>query len=154
MPVWVVRGGREVRFEIPALAMTLLCFPSWAVAADGGSEGATRFDGAWTATVTCPNHADALGYSFAVPSQVTAGVLHGERMRPGEPGWLVLDGHIEADGQAMLYAKGLVGAAPAAVGHAPRGTDYGYHVQARFSDGHGAGARVEGRPCTLDFERR
>jgi hypothetical protein len=85
---------------------------------------------------------------------VKNGVLHGEKGKQGEPGWLKLDGTIAADGAADLYASGLVGAAPYAVGQRPAGTAYGYHVDARFSDSTGSGHRVEGRPCTLSFKRK
>ncbi|HEY5106568.1 MAG TPA: hypothetical protein VII73_07330 [Caulobacteraceae bacterium] len=143
-----------MKSQILTLGVALLCGSAGAEPSRGGSDVASRFDGAWTATVTCTNWAGALGYSFAIPSQVTAGVLHGERMHAGEPGWLVLDGRIEPDGQAKLYAKGLVGASATAVGQQPKGTDYGYHVTAHFNESHGSGARVEGRPCDLDFARQ
>jgi len=41
----------------------------------------------------------------------------------GQPGWLQLDGRILDDGSADLYAKGIVGAAPFAVGQRPAGTE-------------------------------
>jgi len=139
-----------MRLEL--LAIVLMVLPTAASADPPG--GVARFDGDWTATVSCPDANGALGYSFEAPTRIKDGVLHGERLHPGEPGWLVLDGQIQADGQARLYAKGLVGAAPFAVGQRPKGTDYGYHVVARFEDGKGSGARVEGRRCDLEFIRR
>jgi len=139
-----------MRGVILALATALL--PAAAVAGPG--DDPARFDGAWTATVTCPNASGALGYAFDVPSQVKAGVYHGERLGAGEPGWLTLDGRIETDGKAMLHAKGLVGASPMAVGQRPRGTDYGYDVAAQFDGSHGSGSRVEGRRCDLTFVRK
>lgn len=138
-----------MRFQILALIAAALPAAAWADAPGG----VARFDGDWVATVSCPNSNGALGYSFEAPTQIKDGVLHGERMHAGEPGWLVLDGRIEPDGQAKLYAKGLVGAAPFAVGQRPKGTDYGYHVIARFEDKRGSGTRVEGRPCDLEFIR-
>jgi len=131
----------------------IAAFLPGAAAADPPA-GLARFDGAWVATVSCSNYAGALGYAFDVPSEVKDGVLHGERLHPGEPGWLLLEGRIEADGQARLTAKGLVGAAPMAVGQRPKGTDYGYHVAATFEATRGSGARIEGRPCDLVFVRR
>jgi hypothetical protein len=119
-----------------------------------GQAASSPFDGAWTTTVTCPNGEGVLGYSFDVPTTIKNGVVHGQRMSPGEPGYLVLDGPIAPDGSAKLYAKGLVGASEVALGHAPVGTDYGYHVDAHFEAGKGRGTRVEGRPCELVFERR
>jgi hypothetical protein len=113
-----------------------------------------RFDGEWDLVLTCPNSNGALGYSFRFPAFVKDGVLHAEKGAKGEPGWLQLDGNIPADGHANLYANGLVGASEAAVGHRPPGTQYGYHVDAQFSDTSGKGNRVEGRPCSVDFNRK
>lgn len=115
---------------------------------------ANPFDGAWIATVSCPNTEGAMGYVFDVPITITGGAAHGQRLKPGEPGWLKLDGRVDDDGQAELDARGLVGAAPFAVGHQPRGTEYGYHVEARFEGDSGSGRRIEGRPCALSFVRR
>jgi hypothetical protein len=108
------------------------------------AQSANRFDGSWTATVSCPDADGALGYSFDVPTTIHDGLLHGERMREGEPGRLVLDGQVQPDGQARLFA----------IGHAPKGTQYGYHVVATFQDAGGTGKRVEGRSCELTFSRR
>jgi hypothetical protein len=113
-----------------------------------------RFDGLWDTIVSCENTSGALGYSFEFVSTVKQGVLHGEKGKPGEPGWLKLDGTITTDGVADLYASGLVGAAPYAVGQRPAGSAYGYHVDARFSGTKGSGHRVEGRPCTVSFTRK
>jgi hypothetical protein len=117
------------------------------------AEGTDRFDGTWTAVLSCPNSNGALGYSFEFPATVTHGVLHAEKGTRGEPGWLTIDGPIGADGAASLYASGLVGAAPFAVGQRPAGTLYGYHLDTKFTESEGAGHRVEGRPCTVAFRR-
>jgi hypothetical protein len=112
-----------------------------------------HFDGVWDTVLSCVNSHGALGYSFQFPSTVKQGVLHGEKGTRGQPGWLQLDGKILEDGSANLYAAGLVGAAPFAVGQRPAGTEYGYHIDAKFSDAAGKGARVEGRPCTVTFTK-
>lgn len=112
-----------------------------------------RFDGVWMTIVSCTNSNGALGYSFEFPSTVRDGVLHGEKGTKGEPGWLQLDGRIQPDGSADLYASGLVGAAPYAVGQRPAGSAYGYHLETRFTGDSGSGRRVEGRPCTATFTR-
>jgi len=112
------------------------------------------FDGIWDTILSCPNTRGALGYSFQFDSRVLNGVLHGQKGTQGEPGWLQIDGTIMPDGSADLYASGLVGAAPFAVGQRPAGTSYGYHVRARFAGGTGKGERVEGRPCSVTFRRR
>jgi hypothetical protein len=115
---------------------------------------AAAFDGIWTTILSCSNSNGALGYSFEFPSTVKDSVLHGEKGTKGEPGWLSLDGRIQADGAAQLYVDGLVGAAPFAVGQRPAGTAYGYHVDAKFSGDTGSGHRVEGRPCSVSFTRK
>lgn len=112
-----------------------------------------RFDGVWDTILSCTNSNGALGYSFEFPSTVKDGVLHGEKGTKGEPGWLQIDGKILHDGAANLYANGLVGAAPFAVGQRPAGTEYGYHLDTKFSDTSGKGTRVEGRPCSVTFTK-
>jgi hypothetical protein len=113
-----------------------------------------RFDGTWETVLSCENAAGALGYSFKFPSTVKDGALHGEKGTKGRPGWLQLDGKIQPDGIAKIYADGLVGAADAAVGHRPSGTQYGYHIDAKFSEDSGTGKRVEGRACSVTFDRK
>jgi hypothetical protein len=112
-----------------------------------------QFDGTWNTIVSCPNDQDALGYAFEFPSNVKDRMLHGEKGTKNEPGWLQIDGPIAADGSASLFADGLVGAAPYAVGHQPAGTQYGYHIDTKFSGRSGSGHRVEGRPCTVEFRK-
>jgi hypothetical protein len=119
-----------------------------------GEEPRGPFDGVWTTILSCTNSNGALGYSFEFPSTVKEGVLHGEKGTKGEPGWLSLDGRIQPDGTAHFYVDGLVGAAPFAVGQRPAGTAYGYHVEARFLGETGTGHRVEGRPCSIEYERK
>jgi hypothetical protein len=101
-------------------ALVLLTLGNVVQAADN------RFDGTWDTVVSCENAAGALGYSFKFPSPVKDGVLHGEKGTKGKPGWLQLDGKIQPDGVANIYADGLVGTADAAVGHRPSGTQYDY----------------------------
>jgi hypothetical protein len=112
------------------------------------------FDGSWDTVLSCENAAGALGYSFKFTSSVKDGVLHGEKGSKGKPGWLQLDGKILPDGSANLYVDGLVGAAETAVGRRPAGTEYGYHVDAKFSGKSGTGKRVEGRPCSVAFTKK
>jgi hypothetical protein len=111
------------------------------------------FDGTWDTTVSCSNTQGAQGYSYRFSSVVKESVLHGERGTKGQPGWLQLDGKITPDGVGKFYANGLVGAPEAAVGHRPAGSDFAYHVDAKFSGESGTGKRVEGRPCELTFAK-
>jgi hypothetical protein len=116
--------------------------------------GDNPFDGVWDTILSCENTAGAQGYSFKFPSVVKDGVLHAEKGTKGKPGWLQLDGKVLTDGSAKIYADGLVGAPEAAVGHRPAGTEYGYHIEAKFTGDSGTGKRVEGRSCSVAFDRK
>lgn len=111
------------------------------------------FDGKWDTILSCENAAGALGYSFKFPSVVKDWTLHGEKGDKGKPGFLQIDGKIDADGSAKFYADGLVGASEAAVGRRPAGTEYGYHIEAKFTADSGTGKRIEGRACSVTFSR-
>jgi TIR domain len=113
------------------------------------------FDGDWSITFSCPAVGSALGYSYRVAAQISDGLLHGEKGEKGKPGWLTIDGKIGPDGSLdNLYVDSLVGASQVAVGNVPRGTEFGYHVAGKLGGSSGAGRRVEGRPCTLDFAKQ
>jgi class 3 adenylate cyclase len=116
--------------------------------------GAQRFDGSWTTTLSCPPAAGALGYSNQFTAQVKDGHYYGSYGTPGQPSSLTLDGKIQPDGTADIYAKGFVGSSAFAVGNVSKGTPYGYHITGRFEGSKGTGNRVEGRPCNFDFVRQ
>lgn len=139
------------RLSLLALALALALAPG---ASLSGAELDRHFDGTWDTVLSCENTAGAQGYSFKFPSVVRDGALHGEKGTKGKPGWLQLDGKILADGSANIYAEGLVGAADTAVGHRPAGTQYGYHIEAKFSQDSGSGKRVEGRACAVTFAKK
>jgi len=122
--------------------------------AANSQDDSKRFDGTWDTTVSCSNTEGALGYSYQFPATVKDGVLHGEKGEKGKPGWFELNGKILPDGTMKLYAKGLVGAQEVAVGHRPRGSAFGYHVEGKFSEKEGNGKRVEGRPCEVEFAKK
>ncbi len=143
---------KDLRFPTPLVAFALAVV--WASPALRCADPDTRFDGTWETVLSCKNTAGALGYSFKFPSLVENGVLHGQKGDKGKPGWLQLDGKILSDGSADLYADGLVGASEVAVGRRPKGTAYGYHIDAKFSATSGTGERVEGRPCSVTFARK
>jgi TIR domain len=115
---------------------------------------AGSFDGIWITTISCPAAAGALGVSYQFDSQVKNGLFHGSRGIEGKPGWLTLDGKIQSNGAVDIYAKGIVNSSVFAAGNVPTGTDYGYHVTGRLAGSSGTGNRVEGRPCTLTFDKK
>lgn len=127
----------------------LLMFP----VAAGWAADVHPFDGKWDLVLSCENTRGALGYSFKFPAVVKEDALHGEKGDKGKPGFLQVDGKIAPDGSAKFLADGLVGAADAAVGHRPAGTQYSYHIDAKFTPDSGTGNRVEGRACSVTFTR-
>src|ERR1039458_3581695 len=132
------------------IALGLMLLPSVAGAAEP-----QRFDGMWQTTVSCAAARDALGYSFRFVSTVKDGVLHGLHGTADEPGSLQIDGKIAVDGVSKLYANGRTGSKEYVPGRdTPRGTEYGYNIDAKFEESTGSGTRIEGRPCTLQFEKQ
>ncbi len=139
---------RHARNILSVLVLMLL--PNASYASD-----TQRFDGKWLTTVSCPNFRDALGFSFQFMSIVKDGVFHGLHGTEGEPGSLQIDGTIPPDGKASLYAKGRTGSKESVPGRdTPKGTEYGYNIDAQFDGSTGTGTRVEGRPCSLKFAKQ
>ncbi len=132
------------------LGFFLLLLPNFSTAWD-----AQPFDGKWLTTVSCANFRDALGFSYQFVSTVRDGVLHGLHGAQGEPGSLQIDGTIPPDGKASLYAKGRTGSKEYVPGRdTPKGTEYGYNIDAHFDGTTGTGTRIEGRPCSLKFAKQ
>jgi len=113
------------------------------------------FDGAWQTTVSCAAAGGALGFSYRFDSEIKDGAFRGLHGELDAPGYLLITGAVGADGSAKLYAAGRTGSKEFVPGRdTPRGTEYGYNIDAHFADATGTGTRVEGRPCSLQFERR
>jgi hypothetical protein len=113
------------------------------------------FDGKWLTTVSCEGARDALGYSFRFVSEVKNGKFRGLHGTEGKPSSLLIEGTVSADGTAKLYATGRTGSKEYVPGRdTPRGTEYSYSIEAHFKGSTGTGARVEGRPCSLQFEKK
>jgi hypothetical protein len=144
-------GRNSMRIPISVLSLVLTLTGVGAARAD---DAVRKFDGIWDTILTCANSNGALGFSYHFDSSVKDGLLHGEKGTKGQPGWFQLDGKIPVDGSASLYAEGLVGAAPFAVGQRPKGTQYGFHVASMFAERSGTGTRVEGRPCSVTFMKK
>jgi hypothetical protein len=135
--------------------LTLLMIPLLLLAAASPAQNAGSFDGKWLTTLSCENYRDALGFSYQFVGTVKDGTYHGVHGTEGEPGSLVIEGPIAADGKASFYARGRTGSKEYVPGRdTPRGTEYGYNINARFFGAAGSGTRVEGRPCTLKFAKQ
>ncbi|MGO9255253.1 MAG: hypothetical protein ACLQU1_02965 [Bryobacteraceae bacterium] len=114
-----------------------------------------RFDGKWLTTVSCEAARDALGYSFRFVSEVKNGNFRGLYGPEGKPSSLLIEGTVGTDGAGKLYSTGRTGSKEYVPGRdTPRGTEYSYSIEAHFKGATGNGARVEGRPCSLQFEKQ
>jgi hypothetical protein len=114
-----------------------------------------RFDGQWLTTVSCEPSRGALGFSYQFTSVVTHGYFDGLHGTDGQPGFLHIKGPIFDDGTGKLYANGMTGSKEFVPGtDTPRGTEFGYHINSHFDKHHGEGTRVEGRACSLEFEKQ
>lgn len=114
-----------------------------------------RYDGKWMTTVSCEASRGALGFSYRFLGEVKDGNYEGMHGVKGQPSSLHVTGRVEDDGTAKLYADGYTGSKEFVPGtDTPRGTNFGYHINATFDQRHGTGTRVEGRPCTYEFERQ
>jgi hypothetical protein len=141
---------------LPLTAVVLLLLPSPSISQDRSEspDHTTRFDGKWQTTVSCEPSRGALGFSYRFISEVRQGNFHGLRGVEGQPSSLLIDGTINDDGTARLYAAGKTGSKEFVPGtDTAKGTDFGYHIRAHFDLRHGEGTRIEGRPCTLEFEK-
>jgi len=152
--------GAAAAHDAPAQAAPALA-ASVARAADpttrtpaGAATASTHFDGAWSVSVVCePMGPGAMGYQFDFVAQVQDNFLRGERRAKGSPGWLLLQGPIQPDGNATLDAQGLTDD-PKYSNGLVHGTPYAYRVAARFEADHGAGRRLETRACDLHFAKQ
>jgi hypothetical protein len=113
------------------------------------------FDGKWLTTVSCEGARDALGYSFRFVSEVKKGKFRGLHGTERKPSSLLIEGTVGADGSGKLYATGRTGSKEYVPGRdTPRGTEYSYSIDAHFKGTTGTGTRIEGRPCSLQFEKQ
>jgi len=118
---------------------------------------ATKYDGAWNITMTCPPHNedddDAKGYTHRFAGQVANGELSATHGKEAEPGWHFLHGRIRGDGNATLRLEGVVNNPKYAINDAPKGKPYSYRVKAHFEESSGSGQRLTGRVCEFKFNR-
>jgi len=142
--------------EVPAMrSATKFLLPIALVLLSGTAHAAEPFDGKWLTLVSCAAARDALGYSYRFVSEVKDGNLRGLHGVEGKPSSLLIEGKVASDGTAKLYATGHTGSKEFVPGRdAPRGTEYSYNIEAHFKSTAGNGTRVEGRPCSFQFEKQ
>lgn len=115
------------------------------------------FDGNWSTKLVCPSKGNTEGYTWQFASVIQNSNFHGDRGTAGEPGYLLVEGKIAADGSAKLSANGIVASRKYARGIlAHKGEEYSYEIKAHFDETKGTGVRNEGlgivgRACTFDF---
>ena len=142
---------RDAATKIAKAAPALTPAPTSASAAGGDG----HYDGAWNVTVICAKSSDgAFGYTYAFDAVVKNNVLRGERNAEGKPGWLLLQGAIQPDGNATLDAQGITDDPKYTSNNVAQGTRFGYHVAAHFDSNRGTGRRLELRPCDLRFAKQ
>jgi hypothetical protein len=126
-------------------------------ASDQASPG---LDGKWLTTLTCPPKGSTEGYTWQFSSVIQNSSFRGEHGTAGDPGYLLLEGKVAADGSAKLAATGIVASRKYSRGvFAHKGEQYNYDVKAQFEKTKGTGMRSEGlgivgRPCTFDFVKQ
>jgi hypothetical protein len=125
------------------------------VSVPASAQASGPFDGSWTVTVSCPpDPGGARGYNLIFDAQVSNGTLRGLYGTEGRAPWLRLEGQVQPNGAAALFAHGQTGNPDVAIGHLNTGTPYSYRVSAQFEGARGSGRRIDVRPCTLGFVRR
>ena len=134
------------------------------VAAPPAAEKATRvaansttaYDGNWNVAVICAPTPDggAQGYNYQFIAQVKDGFLRGDRLIEGDPGWLRIQGPIQADGNATLDARGITDDPKYTIGGGRKGMPFKYTVAAKFDGSRGSGRRLELRTCDLQFAKQ
>jgi len=141
------------RASLRAATALLVCSLAFA-------QSAARFDGQWLTTLTCPAKGNTEGYTWQFGSVIQNGNFRGERGTAGEPGYLLIEGKIGADGSVKLSATGIVVSRKYARGvFAHKGEEYSYNIKAQFKETQGSGVRdqglgIVGRPCTFDFVKQ
>jgi hypothetical protein len=135
--------------------LLLACAASFA----GAQAQAGHFDGTWTTTMACDASEHMPAYKWTFVSTIANGAYHGQHGEQGGPGYMVMDGAINADGSAKLHAKGTVQSGKAGLITQMKGNKYDYYVEAKFTDTTGTGKRDEGagllgRPCSFEFTKQ
>lgn len=123
------------------------------LSADAAAE--SPFDGRWDVLLVCPKDpTGALGYTLSFVATVKDGTLLGQNADVDKPGFLILEGKIEADGSARLRADGLTGNPNYTVNNSKTSTPYSYYVTAQFKENKGTGTRDQTRVCNFTFGKQ
>lgn len=137
----------------PVAPATPPAMPPAAQPAAAGAQGGNRFDGAWSATVTCAPAQGARGYTIVLNGRAAGGAISLSRGTPGAPDYMVMRGQISGDGNAVLQASGTVSNSAYAMNNAATGSAVAYAVRARFDGARGTGERLGTRSCDVAFIR-
>jgi hypothetical protein len=110
-------------------------------------------------TMACDASEHMPAYKWQFVSAIAGGTFHGQHGEEHGPGYMVMDGPINADGSAKLHAKGTVQAGKAGLVTQLKGNKYDYYVEAKFTATTGTGTRDEGagilgRPCSFEFTKQ
>jgi hypothetical protein len=131
----------------------------WTPLLAGAQASPGQFDGSWTTTMSCDASNYMPAYKWKFESTIASGSFHGQHGEEHGPGYLVIDGPINADGSAKLHAKGTVQAGKAGLVTQLKGNKYDYYIEAKFTATAGTGKRDEGagilgRPCSFEFTKQ
>jgi hypothetical protein len=133
----------------PIAAPLLLC----------GQTAGGPFDGTWTTNMSCDASTHMPAYTWTFVSTIANSSYHGQHGEEGGPGYMVMEGAINADGSTKLHAKGTVQSGRAGLITQMKGNKYDYYVEAKFTATTGTGKRDEGagilgRPCSFTFTKQ
>jgi hypothetical protein len=142
--------GRCRRLLFLALA-ALLSFPCTSIASERANQS---FDGKWDTTLNCTPFQDAQGFTWHFVSEVKGAHFLGHYGTEGQPASLKIEGDIGDDGTGTFHASGRTGLPQYAIGNPQRGSNVSYDIRVDFHESHGKGTRLEGRPCTYQFDRQ
>jgi hypothetical protein len=125
-----------------------------ALAWAGPAAAQVSYDGAWAITLSCPDDASgAKGFSYDFNGRVDGSMLHARHGIHGEPGFLTLDGQINARGDASLVAEGLTASPLASAANVDAGVPFTHPVTAHFEARRGDGSWTTTRECDFTFRK-
>ncbi len=119
-----------------------------AAAAQSAVSGERRFDGTWIASQACDATRRAPEVRTQFPTNISEGFVRVRRARPGESGYIALDGKIATNGDLALRGMLIVGSGEFA------GQERTVHYEGKFKgDRFVLSGEVGSRPCTMELSR-